>query len=141
MGHKQQTKLDQMETKIDTPNVDPDLQTEMEVVKGDSISEEDKKKRPYIPQDTSLYPGFPDVSGLSEEESSKKIEEYWCYWRELKSAGKRPAIVPKDLSMYPGFPDVNGLDEEEKAKQIKAFWVERRKKVESKKIEKKIGRK
>jgi len=134
--------MDQIETKIDTPNVDPGIQTEMEGVKGDSISEEDKKKRPFIPQDPSLYPGFPDVSGLSEEESLKKIEEFWCYWRELKRAGKRPPIVPKDLSMYPGFPDVRCLDEEEKAKQINAFWVQwRKKKYKAKKLRKKLEEK
>lgn len=46
-------------------------------------------KKPYYPPNRAEYPGFPDLSGLSEEEADKKVRAFWKKRCRLRWKAKR----------------------------------------------------
>ena len=103
-----------------------------------------KNPTALIPKDTSCYPDFPNIEGLSKEQADSSIIEFW---RKIKAkrdqsdqnrkemlknrktefpAGfwKDPtALMPKDKSQYPDFPNVEGLPKDEADSAIIRFWM------------------
>merc|ERR1739844_869913 len=121
-------------------------------------SKKEKELKPAVPKDLSLYPGFPNILGLSKEQADSSIIEFWRKLkakrdqndknrRELLQSRKTvfppgfwkdpTALMPKDKSQYPDFPNIEGLPKDEADSSIIEFW----KKFKEKKDQQKQGRK